>query len=294
MGLIEADESFHGSDYATGSFIAATAIRSVGDARIRLSLGINQKLKDEDYISIALENGLIQEEQLKRGLTADETEVIIEKLDIRYMRFDGGVLDIVYYKDKNRKQKGQKQEKNSDLKHSYDTQEQSTPIFRISYPDGWTVEQNYTAGDQENMTLSNDSGIHIDYISAKYGFGSQYYGALGGDTEMAAAHITKVADVAFKPSADSGLGKMVIAKIKAYELEDGLTGERQKIDGATYYAVVPKSYLGDTAFSVSGYWAACAWEYGRPTAIIAQSSDGNFTSDQEKEVIQILSSFTEK
>ena len=73
-------------------------------------------------------------------------------------------------------------EKNSDLKHSYDTQEQSTPIFRISYPDGWTVEQNYTAGDQENMTLSNDSGIHIDYISAKYGFGSQYYGALGGDT----------------------------------------------------------------------------------------------------------------
>ena len=84
MGLIEADESFHGSDYATGSFIAATAIRSVGDARIRLSLGINQKLKDEDYISIALENGLIQEEQLKRGLTADETEVIIEKLDELY------------------------------------------------------------------------------------------------------------------------------------------------------------------------------------------------------------------
>ena len=80
MGLIEADESFHGSDYASGSFIASTAIRSVGDARIRLSLGINQKLKDEDYISIALENGLIQEEQLKRGLTADETEVIIEKL----------------------------------------------------------------------------------------------------------------------------------------------------------------------------------------------------------------------
>ena len=84
MGLIEADESFHGSDYATGSFIAATAIRSVGDARIRLSLGINQKLKDEDYISIALENGLIQEEQLKRGLTADEAEVIIEKLDELY------------------------------------------------------------------------------------------------------------------------------------------------------------------------------------------------------------------
>ena len=84
MGLIEADESFHGSDYVTGSFIAATAIRSVGDARIRLSLGINQKLKDEDYISIALENGLIQEEQLKRGLTADETEVIIEKLDELY------------------------------------------------------------------------------------------------------------------------------------------------------------------------------------------------------------------
>ena len=84
MGLIEADESFHGSDYASGSFIASTAIRSVGDARIRLSLGINQKLKDEDYISIALENGLIQEEQLKRGLTADETEVIIEKLDELY------------------------------------------------------------------------------------------------------------------------------------------------------------------------------------------------------------------
>lgn len=104
----------------------------------------------------------------------------------------------------------------------------------------------------------------------------------------------KLADVAFKPSADSGLGKMVIAKIKEYALEDGLTGERRKIDGVTYYAVVPKSYLGDTMFSASGYWAACAWEYGRPTAIIAQSSDGNFTSDQEKEVIQILSSFTEK
>ncbi len=257
------------------------------------------KNEDGSYLCVLADNDGVEDKYYiyPKGVADDyigDDTFLLDTVYIRYMRIDGGVLDIVYYKDKNRKQKGQKQEKNSDLKHSYDTQEQSTPIFRISYPDGWTVEQNYTAGDQENMTLSNDSGIHIDYISAKYGFGSQYYGALGGDTEMAAAHITKVADVAFKPSADSGLGKMVIAKIKEYALEDGLTGERRKIDGVTYYAVVPKSYLGDTMFSASGYWAACAWEYGRPTAIIAQSSDGNFTSDQEKEVIQILSSFTEK
>lgn len=83
-----------------------------------------------------------------------------------------------------------------------------------------------------------------------------------------------------------------MAKLKVYAYDDGMTEEGEiEYDGPTYYAVVPESYLGDDGFCGTGYWAVCSSEYVKPMVVLAQSPDGCFSADEEKEVIHILSSF---
>lgn len=65
-------------------------------------------------------------------------------------------------------------------------------------------------------------------------------------------------------------------------------------DGPAYYAVVPENYLGEEGFTGTGYLSVCSFEYVRPTVLLAISPDGSFTSEEEKDVIKILSSFRVK
>lgn len=148
--------------------------------------------------------------------------------------------------------------------------------------------------DYEWDVLQNDRGVEINYYSLDLGFGSQYY---DGNKVMDYVHITRVCDADFVPADFNGqsyaaLGKYVVAKLKVYAYEDGMSGDGEvQYDGATYYAVIPESYLGDDGFCGTGYWAVCASEYVRPMVVLADSPDGTFTVDEEFEVIQILKSF---
>jgi len=183
-----------------------------------------------------------------------------------------------------------------DENNTYITKDDSLPLFSFNYSDNWTIKQEEVNEEigYEMVVLSNDRGVEVTYYSLEMGFGTQYH---GGGYELLSAHIIEVSDALFIPKSYEGedyssLGKFVVAKVKVFAYEDGLTGESESnYDGPTYYAIVPESYLGDDYFSSSGYYSVCSWKYVRPMVVLVNSPDGKFTEDEEKEVIEILSSF---
>lgn len=215
-----------------------------------------------------------------------DDEILVNSVYIRYVHMDGGVSDKVFYKIESTG--------SADGWITYTTKDTSMPELAIDYPDSWSVKSEEMQSDYERDVLQNERGIEISYYSSEYGFGSQYY---GGANVIHWVHITKVADASFVPDDYNGksyssLGKYVVAKLKVYAYEDGMTGESEtEYDGPAYYAVVPESYLGDDGFCGTGYWALCASEYVKPMVILAESPDGCFSAEEEEEVIQILSSF---
>lgn len=114
---------------------------------------------------------------------------------------------------------------------------------------------------------------------------------------MNSVHITKVCDANFSPADYNGksyssLGKFVVAKLKVYSYEDGMTEDGEiEFDGPAYYAIIPESYLGDNVFCGMGYWDLCSFDYVKPMVVLADSPDGKYSEEEEKQVIQILASF---
>ncbi|MEE1306074.1 MAG: hypothetical protein U0K68_13165 [Agathobacter sp.] len=114
---------------------------------------------------------------------------------------------------------------------------------------------------------------------------------------MNSVHITKVCDANFSPADYNGksyssLGKFVVAKLKVYSYDDGMTEDGEiEYNGPTYYAIIPESYLGDNVFCGMGYWDLCSFDYVKPMVVLADSPDGKYSEEEEKQVIQILASF---
>ena len=82
--IIEEGNSFNGDNKASGRFVAITAIKSVGEKKLQIYLGTNDELTDEDYLNIALENDVISKENLENGISIEEAEQVIEKLESLY------------------------------------------------------------------------------------------------------------------------------------------------------------------------------------------------------------------
>ena len=204
-----------------------------------------------------------------------DQDYLVENVYIRCIQIDGGVGDIIYYKEKI---KDTTPAVNG--KKTYTTKADAIPSISMDYPESWHVDSEDIDRDYEWDVLKNQRGVQITYYLSNTGFGSQYY---GGGQILLDAHITKAADTSFQPQ-DSDLGKFVVAKIKVYA-ENGT-----EYDGDTFYAVVPESYLGDDEFCGTGYWAMCSFTYQRYMLILAEAPDGVFTSEEEAEVIQTLSS----
>lgn len=171
------------------------------------------------------------------------------------------------------------------------------PEFAFEYSDNWKISQEELDMNHEWNILENERGVTVNYYESNQGFDSQYYG--GGYT-MRYAKITKVADCEFKPGYITGtdsyysLGKFVVAKLEEYAREDGLNGGgKYEVDGMVAYAIVPESYLGEVSFKGNGFWAALAWDYPSPIAMLVTSPDETFTAQEEQEIIHMLSTFRE-
>ncbi|MBQ6936721.1 MAG: hypothetical protein IJN49_09265, partial [Clostridia bacterium] len=179
----------------------------------------------------------------------------------------------------------------------------TAPIFSFNYPDNWTInEQTFKDLGEEIISIKNERGVVIRFVETATadGFSAANY---GGGYRLEEAKLTSVKPATFMPgkiqgSDFSSLGEFTVAKMEVYGYYDMLsqTGELIEYDGGTMYTVVPKSYVSEHSgikqYKGKGYWDVLSWKYPAPVAIIATSPDGTFTTQEEKEIVNILSTFT--
>lgn len=169
------------------------------------------------------------------------------------------------------------------------------PMFSMRYNNNWQVVKEEIDVDYELIMLKNERGSKITYHDSSQGFPLRY----NGGNRLQYVEIQKVADSLFVPgyvqAGDySSLGKFIVAKIKTYAYEDEYSkGNKVEYEGPVYYAIVPESYIGNRSFWGDGYWEQLSWNYPHPRAVIAEAPNGQFTEEEEIEIIQILSTFTE-
>lgn len=184
-----------------------------------------------------------------------------------------------------------------ELNHTYTTKFRdvnliSYPHLMFDYPDGWTVSYEEVTPYSEEVTLTNDSGVQINYLQGanpKYNMGYTY-------TIFAyRSDVSKVADSSFVPgyiqATDySSLGKFVVAKVKV----NGMLNRQQDmeytdIDGDTLYTVLPESMIGSFEY-IASYIPHEEFDFGYGS-FTATVPEGVLTPKEEKEIIAILSSF---
>lgn len=116
---------------------------------------------------------------------------------------------------------------------------------------------------------------------------------------MVKAEISKVGDSEFVPGFPAGtntdyssLGSFMVAKVHLVgEMDSKLDSDYNATD-SEFFAVVPASYEGEREFQgQAGFVDEFSFEYPTPYAFIAEAPDGQFTPEEEKEVIEILKSF---
>lgn len=196
-------------------------------------------------------------------------------------------------------------EENSDtqelkLDHTYVTQfgtvnAVSYPCFLFDYPENWTITKEEVSQTDETVVLTNERGSTITYTY----IGGVAEGQLGSGsaTDMTRIELSAVADSQFIPGyvdarnyAD--LGKFVVAETKITGTMDMLTeSDFVDTDGAVSYAVLPESSTGIEETSNLPMFIQNTFWYSGYVSFVAETPDGQFTEDEQKEVTAILSSF---
>lgn len=183
--------------------------------------------------------------------------------------------------------------KEPELNHTYTTR--LGEINAITYPAfsfGWYAIKEDVTSTWEWVTLSNERGVTVDFINI-------HQKDIGGGSAVLYTEIevSKVVDSAIIPgyvqATDySNLGKFMVAELKATDTMDTIndTNFVPVEDGAVSYAVLPESTSGEQIVN-SAYYMDLAFWYSGNTMFVAFAPDGQFTPQEEKEVIAILSSF---
>lgn len=198
---------------------------------------------------------------------------------------------------------------NKTMKRIYTTKRTETykceqPEFSFKYPNGWNLVKDELTDTYELGVIENERGVSVTFCECNSGFASTNY---GGGYRLDVAKVSEIKKSSFVPDWISGtdyssIGDFVIAKVEVYgyynmKSENESFVKHSKDDIYTYYAIVPKTktieFDGLIQFKGLGYWDALSWNYPSPVATIAESPDGTFTTQEEREVIAILSSFKE-
>lgn len=190
----------------------------------------------------------------------------------------------------------EKGEKTVALNNEYITRYQEVnqvtyPPFVFNYPDNWSVTKEECNQQEELVTLENDGGASVTFL--------HYSGELqggGSGVYMNKEEISKVASSQFVPgfvqaTDHSSLGEFMVARIKTIgKLNMKTDREYIEVDGNVAYAVLPVSEEGireGVKRAISGEYTF--W-YSSTISFTASNSE-EFTPQEEKEVIAILSSF---
>lgn len=195
--------------------------------------------------------------------------------------------------------KGDRIEQNEELPLACSTRygktiEKTFPRFNFYYNDNWEIVMDEVNADGETIALSNERGVEIKYThlaTTEKGLLEKGYPVI-----LYKAEITEAADSQFEPNfPNRELGDFVVGKIT----------EKEKISRYDYkgyvpieervaYAVMPKSYLGELDYLRPPYLKDFSFWYENYISLIATSPDGKFTKAEEKDVFEILKSFTAK
>ena len=185
-----------------------------------------------------------------------------------------------------------------DLLHTYTTRfgevnQLTYPRFSFDYPDNWKITSEEVTEIAEEVRLTNDTGITVTYWN--------FHGMrdLTGPTrDMNRVDVTRAADASFVPgyvqATDySDLGAFMVGKLKTvgqYDmLGDGAYQETE--NGPVRYALLPEREVGEQEECVIVGLPTFSFWYGGHISLIANSPSGEFTEQEEKEVVAILSSF---
>ncbi len=72
-------EEFEGKKRITGEYAAITVLKAVGPHRIKIYMGLSELPTDSDYITLAVNEGLIADRDLRAGITQEMGQDIIAK-----------------------------------------------------------------------------------------------------------------------------------------------------------------------------------------------------------------------
>ena len=186
-----------------------------------------------------------------------------------------------------------------------------TDIYHFDYPSNWTLkyhEKNTRKIDGNEMevpTTLNEAAI----IENKRGVNITFINGLNPDLlghrahELQKINIEKVADTQFVPEWPMGqgedsdlsyLGRFVVGKVNItgayYGYGEG--SEEDYEEPCAIYTIMPTATLQLEDMSVQPFiFGDFTFKYGTYIYFLANSPDGKFTKQEEKEVIKILSSF---
>lgn len=78
--VVEKASRFQGEEYATGRFIALTAMRTIGEDKLKNCLDIKGKITDEKYIDYAVEYNLVRNEELNQSFSTERAQDVLNRL----------------------------------------------------------------------------------------------------------------------------------------------------------------------------------------------------------------------
>ena len=174
-----------------------------------------------------------------------------------------------------------------------DVNQITAPTFTFSYPDGWSIESETVDPTSEEVILSNSSGVTVTY----WNFGGMR-DLTGPTREINEVTVEQVADASFIPGTIqatdySDLGRFMVAKIEIIGQYDTYSGgDYTPVEnGSVRYALLPKDQAGETQECIIPLLPTFSFWYGGHISMIANSPSGEFTEQEEKEIVAILSSF---
>ena len=169
------------------------------------------------------------------------------------------------------------------------------PKFTFDYPDNWTVTQEDVTSDRVIVTLTNSEGAEVTFSTYFYGkdFNFSYGASVFGRVEVTEADGSQFVPSTVQGTDHSDLGEFMVAKLHQTGVMYITNGDSdyRDIDGETEYAVIPKSEVG-TKTELSGHYEGeFAFWYNAFVSFIGRDKDGDFTVQEQQEVISILNSF---
>lgn len=84
-GVLENTAKFGGNKAITGEYAVITALKAVGQYRIKIYMGLSELPSDEDYIKLAIDKELIIDNDLKSNLSHDEAAAILDRAKVLYL-----------------------------------------------------------------------------------------------------------------------------------------------------------------------------------------------------------------